>query len=59
MLVEIDVVFEPNAIEVREHGHLRLRFRVALGMRAQILDQRLGVDFLLYIDWNDIDGEVL
>jgi hypothetical protein len=58
VLVEIDVVFEFDAVEIGEHRHLRLRRLISFCVRAQILDQSLGVDLFLDVNRHHVHGKV-
>src|ERR1035437_3188923 len=58
VLVELDVMLEVDTVEVGEQ--LRLRFvSRSRRLRAQVLNQCLGVDLLLDVDWHHGNGEIL
>ena len=55
VVVEVDLLLEGEAIEVGEE--VLLADLAGLGGLAEVLDEGLGLDFLLYVDGDGGDGE--
>ena len=59
VLVEFQSRFRIKAIEVREQvGRVRCLLRLLLGATDQIVDDDLGMDFFLDVEWRRLDYEV-